>query len=496
MLVFLHGPLFAVDSPQLDTFGPLWTTNQVLYLVAGILVPALGGLLFCLRMFHAHCKDAVARSETDHKEKAGELQGRIGSLEKERDQLKQDLSKGKASGDDRGAAPIEKLVQVSVELAKAQDEVVELNGLVAEVSDKNATLEQRMSSLTKKLEESLANASVELKTYEDLVGQNERRVMKALKTEGQFWSVKALHTTPKFRPPQLRRRAIVSVCNLKGGVGKTTVTAHLGASLVRKGYRVLLVDLDLQGSLTSLFLPQDSINERFRSGGLLQHFFQDAASDVTKKILDYTAPILDGKAGLVATTDQLAYAELAITLKWLLMSGRRDTRFLLRKALHLMEVTNEYDVTLLDCPPLLNISCINALAASDYVLVPVLPSQKAAERVPILLKRLREERFRKNVNPDLKVLGLVANRTWGDTLTANEELLWSNMQKWAGDAWTEAVPTCKTLVPRNQSIPECEQAGALIEAADGRLRGVFDRLASEVEERLPHECRRPTEVPA
>jgi cellulose biosynthesis protein BcsQ len=97
----------------------------------------------------------------------------------------------------------------------------------------------------------------------------------------------------------------------------------------------------------------------------------------------------------------MAYAELNLTMQWLLRLGKRDTRFLLRKALHQKRVTNRFDIVLLDCPPLFNTCCVNALAASDYLLIPVLPSRKAAERVPLLLERLQRvlELYDKAIDP-------------------------------------------------------------------------------------------------
>ena len=80
---------------------------------------------------------------------------------------------------------------------------------------------------------------------------------------------------------------------------------------------------------------------------------------------------------LVPTTDEMAYAETNLTVRWYLKDAKRDPRFLLRRELQRKRVTNAYDVVLLDCPPFINISCVNALGASDYVLVPVLPSRPA-----------------------------------------------------------------------------------------------------------------------
>jgi cellulose biosynthesis protein BcsQ len=198
-----------------------------------------------------------------------------------------------------------------------------------------------------------------------------------------------------------------------------------------------------------------------------------------------------GTIGLVAASDNLAYTEMSLTLGWLLQSGERDNRFLLRKALQLMSVRDEYDLILLDCPPLVNISCINALAASDYLLVPATLGRQATERVPVLLERfVQAERFRKNINHDLKVLGVVANRTHREELTNLERQEWDKLAEWCRDATGLEVKRCSTVIP--QMLKEIRDAERISEPPppDSRLASVFGSLATEIEQEFPHECRR------
>lgn len=311
-----------------------------------------------------------------------------------------------------------------------------------------------------------------------------------LNLEGRIWSVRALQQAPKFRILGRRKHVIISVLNLKGGVGKTTISAHLAASLAQRNYRVLMVDLDLQGLLSSMFIPPEDLEVQYKRHRLLQHFLAKASEDKTEKLEGYSVPVFDGKSRLIPTTDSLAYTEMNLAIRWLLKSGERDTRFLLRKSLQLLSVGYKHDIVLLDCPPLLNISCINALAASDYVLIPVLPSLKAAERVPFLLRRLKEEKFLKHVNHGLKVIGLVANRTWGEQFTADESNLWNQLGMWCADSWGEEVHRFQTVIPRSKQIQETEASFKPPEAGS-TLHTVFRKLAEEVEGRLPSECRRP-----
>jgi chromosome partitioning protein len=343
--------------------------------------------------------------------------------------------------------------------------------------------------------------SVDVADRQAAINRTEKRMRRALRLEGQLWAAKALQGRPAFRELAKRNRAVIAVLNLKGGVGKTTVTAHLGAALARRGYRVLAVDLDLQGSLTSMLLPQERITQLFRAGELLQQFLSRAAEDRTTKITGYAQPVFEvpdtgGSLSVVGTTDALAYAELNLTMRWLLHSGTRDTRFLLRKALHLMSVGSQFDIILLDCPPLINVSCVNALAASDYLLIPTTMSQKSLERVPMLVRRvLRNEKFLKHINHDLRLLGLVANRTWRETLSAGEADDWNQLAVRCKDVYGQEVKRFDTIITQQSKEIRDSEAEFGIPDPTSRLGEAFARLADEVEQELPSECRRLAKAP-
>jgi hypothetical protein len=143
--------------------------------------------------------------------------------------------------------------------------------------------------------------------------------------------------------------------------------------------------------LSGLFLSWDDHKRLDAEKRLLQHFFEKCGERKFPNLLTYCQDIWDGRSGLVATVDTHAYAELRLTATWLFQRGKtkRDPRFLLRRALHQKRVARKFDIILVDCPPLLNMSCINALAASDYLLVPVLLARKTTERVAALLTQVR-----------------------------------------------------------------------------------------------------------
>jgi chromosome partitioning protein len=354
-----------------------------------------------------------------------------------------------------------------------------------------ATERARAREIEHSLTEELVRAREEQAKWakKDKAGTN--RIRKALQLEGRFWELRILCNAPPFRALHERRSAIISVLNLKGGVGKTTVTAHLGAALALRGYRVLL-DLDLQGSLSTLFVNESELADRSSAGKLLQHFLIRSAVSRTGSFLDYTVPIIGGESAVVPTADTLAYAELNLTMQWLLRIGKKDTRFLLRKALHQQRVAQRFDVVLLDCPPIFNTCCVNALAASDYILIPVLPSQKAAERVPLLLQRVK--RLGAIINPELQVAGVLLNRTHGVKLTGWEQDLWKDVLERSKDQWKLPVYGFETRIRQTTEVRanETEFSPPL---PGSELHALFGKLAQELEVRLPRDCCR-TATPA
>jgi cellulose biosynthesis protein BcsQ len=324
---------------------------------------------------------------------------------------------------------------------------------------------------------------------------HDNRIRRALKLEGTIWTQQPMTGVPAFRPLAERRTPIVSVLNLKGGVGKTTLTAYLGWALSRLGYRVLLIDLDLQGSLSSLFIPQDELAELgCKDEHLLRGFLAQACKDRKTKLCDYALPSahLAADSRIVATTDRLAYAELNLTVQWLLRiggnarawNGAHDSRMILRRSLHSKAVSKQFDVVLLDCPPLVNMCCVNALAASDFVLAPITPSEKTIERISPLLGRIKEVRA-SGVNPDLNMLGIVLNSTAGRILTTREEDMLLTLPDKCLDVFNNPVARFDTTIPHRVQI---RAAGAGFCTPEDELAGTFEQLAVEFSKRLPGCC--------
>lgn len=310
-----------------------------------------------------------------------------------------------------------------------------------------------------------------------------RNLKVAQQVEGLTWRVRPTGGAD-FVPLSDRRTPIVAVLNLKGGVGKTTLAANLGAAFARTGWRVLLVDLDLQASLTSLFVTGEKLDQSSRERRLIQHYFEQSAAGDAPRFADFFQVSSEPRVELVGSADTLAYAELNLTVHWLLQPGKSDPRLILRGALHDVK---RFDLVLIDCPPLLNVSCVNALAAADFLLIPVMPSKSATDRVRPMISWVRA--LRRNLNPDLKILGVVANRVYRATgMSAEEENLWSALRDQCHDSWGEPVPMCKTFIPQGADVRDAETERRPLKPKDKSF-GPFKKLAAELAGRLPQSCR-------
>lgn len=185
---------------------------------------------------------------------------------------------------------------------------------------------------------------------------------------------------------------VITIANHKGGVGKTTTTASLGVSLTMKGKRVLLVDLDAQCNLTSLFTPQGAKYERT--------IFEALVGNSVLPIIHITD---NTKLDLVPSSLDLVGIEKALTL---LVGDNVKELTLLRTLLE--PIRGDYDYILIDCPPSLGILTKNALIASNGVVITL-----TAESLPTMgMQSLMDgiDHVRRGLNKELRLYGILLTR--------------------------------------------------------------------------------------
>lgn len=246
----------------------------------------------------------------------------------------------------------------------------------------------------------------------------------------------------------------IILINQKGGVGKTTSCANLGSALAKEGYKVLLVDLDAQGNLSS------AVSADTGKPGIYDLLTDENAKDVVQ-----STPVQN----LFCISGGINMAGLAVELV-----DEIGREFFLKNALEKFE--NDYDFILCDCPPALDLISINALAFTDSVLIPMQCEYFAMEGLNQLLKTVNS--VKKKINPDLEILGIVFTM-YTKRANLNNEVV-DDITSYFKDL------VFKTKIPRNIRLSEAPSHGLPINAYDSSCSGAkaYSDLAKEVLNRV------------
>ncbi|MFN2560875.1 MAG: ParA family protein [Jatrophihabitans sp.] len=258
-------------------------------------------------------------------------------------------------------------------------------------------------------------------------------------------------------PPALQRHGparVVSLCNQKGGVGKTTSAINLGAALAEVGRRVLLVDFDPQGALSAGLGVQPHQLDRTTYNLLMER--NVAIEDV---LLKTSVPGID----LLPSNIDLSAAEIQLV-------GEVAREQTLARAL--APVLDTYDFVLIDCQPSLGLLTINALTASHGVIIPLECEFFSLRGVALLIDTI--EKVQQRLNPELKLDGILATMYDGRTLHGRE--VFSRVLEAFGDTVFD------TVISRTVRFPETTVAGEPITSWAPSSSGAkaYRNLAREV----------------
>ena len=244
-------------------------------------------------------------------------------------------------------------------------------------------------------------------------------------------------------------KRVIAVANQKGGVGKTTTTVNLAASLAATRRKVLVVDMDPQGNATA----GCGIDKAAIAHGTLEALLGECA------VAEAIVPAVESALAVMPANQDLTAAEVRL----LGMGQGREQR--LRQVL--AGVRDEYDVVLIDCPPSLNMLTVNALVAADSVLIPMQCEYYALEGLSALVATI--EQIRSTANPGLEIEGIL--RTMYDPRNNLATEVGAQLMMHFGDK------VFRTVIPRNVRLAEAPSFGKPALRHDKDSRGALAYLA-------------------
>jgi chromosome partitioning protein len=254
---------------------------------------------------------------------------------------------------------------------------------------------------------------------------------------------------------------VLALANQKGGVGKTTTAINLGTALAAIGENVLIVDLDPQGNASTGL----GIDRKSRRRSTYDVLMREVT--IREAILETAVPRLH----IVPSTMDLSGFELEL-------AQQHDRAYRLRDALSTLNAAvngAQYSYVLIDCPPSLNLVTVNAMAASNAILVPLQCEFFALEGLSQLLKTV--EQVRTSLNPSLSIHGIVL--TMYDARNNLSGQVVADVRSFMGEK------VYQTMIPRNVRISEAPSYGKPVLLYDLKCVGsqAYLRLASEIIQR-------------
>lgn len=235
---------------------------------------------------------------------------------------------------------------------------------------------------------------------------------------------------------------IISFINQKGGVGKTTTCVNMASILAEKGKKILLIDIDPQGNASSSV----GINKEEKFKTVYNVLIDD------EPIENIIRPTPFKNLHVIPSNVDLAGAEIE-----LVQFNNREK--ILRKALS--KIQDKYDFIFIDCPPTLGLISVNALTASNTVMIPIQCEYLSLEGLSVLMYTIKL--VKKHLNPDIDVEGVVLTMKDGRSNLGNSVA--AEINQWFNDK------VFKTIIPRNVRLAEAPSYGKPINYYDSKSKG-------------------------
>lgn len=304
-----------------------------------------------------------------------------------------------------------------------------------------------------------------------------------------IWN-RSVSNPPRPRTREERGIPILTVATMKGGVGKTTLTANLAAHFDRRGKRVLLIDLDYQGSLSHTVLAAAKMS---RKASVVDHLIKH--DKPIRAVLEDSQSLVGAlpNSRILTCYYEFSDTETHEMVDWLnaLSSGTAtdDLRFRLCELLRDEVIHDSYDLVIIDSPPRFTTGAINAFCASTHLLIPTVLDQMSAEAAVYFSRDIAA--MRQNLFPRLDLVGVVPTMTYRQSeLTPREESVIDYLNHSLSPFWGGKDTVLKrAFVPRKNAIGDIAGIGiGYIDAGDSgrtsQVRDIFDRVGAAVGEKI------------
>lgn len=379
------------------------------------------------------------------------------------------------------------LKRLAEEAARHAEHRVELAQREAERARKEL---EELQTIVTSSEDALRRDLTEVKgQLSDATGKIDRALHSTAGGVERFWSRAVGNRFAAYERQLAESIPILMFGNQKGGVGKTTTMTNLAAAFVARGERVLTIDLDYQGSHSSLMQLQEGLGAK-EPESLIDFLFEDTLDPNWQKLCLRRAA---NDLHYIPAFYNFELVERRVEYQWALGAAEDDVRYRLARALLSPEVQQSFDRVLIDAPPRFTLGFVNGFCAATHLYVPTVVDSVSASAVGTFARQFRE--LRAVINPQIQWAGIIGTMTFvnpTDTLllpgraepaaTAAERAAQNSL------GTNEALFIRKPVIARNADLARATDEGVAY-LNDSHLRSMFDELAKVIEAKAPRRTR-------